>query len=313
MYKRHKVSVSIPAFNEGKLIRETLQGIPAFIDLIVVVDDKSNDKTIEEIKKCMKKDKRIHLVTSDENVGLGGTVLKAHSLAAKKGADLVVVMAGDNQMDSKYLPSLLNAVVEEKIDLAKGNRFFHHQHLKKMSTFRVLGNIFLTFVSKFCTGYWSISDPINGYTALRIDTFRKIDVSQIGSRYGFEPSLLIELSLINAKVKDVFIPARYGSEQSKVNLLIDPLMVIKVFIKGFLRRIFFKYTIYNFHPIALFYISGFPLVFVGLFFGFFIVFHSFVLHKIATPATVMLSVAPFLLGIQLILQAIVLDIQNEPR
>lgn len=313
MYRKYKVAVSVPAYNEENLIGKTLETIPAFVDLIVVVDDKSKDRTVDEVKKAIKKDKRINLIASDKNVGLGHTVIKAHEFAVKRKADIVVVMAGDNQMDPDALPLLLDTLIDKKADYVKGNRFFHRQDLQKMPMFRIVGNIFLTFVSKFCTGYWSISDPINGYTALRIDAYKKIDISQIASRYGFEPSLLIELSLIDAKVKDVFIPARYGTEKSKVNLLSDPMKVIKTFLRGYIRRIFFKYTLYNFHPIALFYLIGFPLVFIGLVFAFFILFNSFVLNKIATPATVMLFVVPFLLGIQLILQAIVLDIQNEPK
>lgn len=313
MYKKHKISVSVPAYNEEILIGKTLETIPSFIDLIVVVDDKSKDKTLEEILKYKKKDKRIHFIASTENQGLGHTVIKAHTYAAKKGVDIVVVMAGDNQMDPAYLPLLLDTVIKEHTDYAKGNRFFHRQDLKKMPFFRIAGNIFLTFMAKFCTGYWSISDPINGYTALRVEAFKKIDISQIGSRYGFEPSLIIELALVDAKIKDVFIPARYGEERSKVNLLVDPLKVMKVFIKGFFRRMFYKYTIYNFHPIALFFGSGFLLIFVGLLFGIYIALNSFILHRIATPATVMLFVVPFLLGMQLVLQAIALDIQNEPK
>ncbi len=313
MYKRSKIAVSIPAYNEESLIRKTLEAIPSLVDLIVVVDDKSKDKTVDEIKKCIKKDRRIHLIVSKNNIGLGGTVIKAHQFAIEKNVDIIVVMAGDNQMDSSYLPLLLDAVIEDRVDLAKGNRFFHRQDLKKMPVFRIIGNIFLTFVSKFCTGYWSISDPINGYTALKAETFKKIDVSRISSRYGFEPSLLIELSLISAKVKDVFIPARYGDEISKVNLFKDPFWVVKTFLNGYLIRIFLKYTLYNFHPIALFYGTGFLFSFTGFLFGIYIAFNSLLLHKIATPATVVLFVVPFLLGVQLILQAIVLDIQNEPK
>lgn len=313
MYKKHKIFVSVPAYNEEKLIGKTLETIPSLVDNIIVVDDKSRDKTVEQIQRCQKKDKRIHLIASKENLGLGDTVIKAHSFAADKGADIVVVMAGDNQMDPAYLALLLDVLIENKQDYVKGNRFFHRQDLKKMPLFRIIGNIFLTLIAKFSTGYWSISDPINGYTALKIETFKKIDVLNIGSRYGFEPSLLIELSLLNAKVKDVFIPARYGDEKSKVDLLVDPLKVIQVFMKGFVRRMFYKYTLYNFHPIALFYSVGFLLFSIGLFFGFVIAYNSFVLRIVSTPATVMLFVVPFLLGVQLILQAIVLDIQNEPK
>ncbi len=313
MYKEHKIAVSIPAYNEGKLISKTLETIPSFVDNIVVVDDKSIDDTAKEILKCGNRDGRIHPVFFKKNLGVSGAIIEAHSRALDKGADIIVVMAGDNQMDPVYLPLLLDAVIEGKADYAKGNRFFHRQDLKKMPVMRIIGNIFLTFVSKFCTGYWSISDPLNGYTAMRAETFKKIDVSRIAPRYSLEVSLLIELALIDAKIRDIFIPARYGDEKSKVRIFRDSVKITMVFLKGFARRIFLKYTLYNFHPISLFYALGFILSLVGVFFGFFVLFNSFVLHRIATPATVMLFVVPFLLGVQLILQSISLDIQNEPK
>lgn len=241
MYKKNKIAISVPAYNEEELIGKTLENIPAFVDLIVVVDDKSTDKTIEQILKCQSKDQRIHSILSKKNLGLGDTVINAHKFATKEKADIVVVMAGDNQMDPLYLPYLLDTIIEEDADFAKGNRFYHKKDLKKMSLFRRTGNYLLSFVAKFCTGYWSISDPINGYTALRVKTFKKIDLSQIGSRFGFEPSLLIELAILDAKVKEVFIPARYGSEKSKVNLFLDPLRVLKAFGKGYIRRMILKY------------------------------------------------------------------------
>src|SRR6266404_2349187 len=311
MYKHKRIAVSVPAYNEEKLIQKTLDSIPSFVDIIVVVDDKSTDKTVQEIKKAKRENKKIYLIESEENQGLGQTVIKAHTFAAKKSANIVVVMAGDNQMDPQYLPLLLDTLIMGNLDYVKGNRFFHRQELKKMPKFRVVGNIFLTLVSKFCTGYWSIADPINGYTALRIQTFKKLDTSKIKSRYGFEPSLLIELSLIDARVKDVFIPARYGNEKSKVNLFVDPLKVLFTFFGGYIKRMVYKYTLYNFHPIVFFYLFGFLLTIVGVFFGIFIALNSFYLHKIATPATVVLFVVPFLVGIQFFLQAIVLDIQEE--
>lgn len=243
MYQKNKISVSVPAYNEENLIKKTLETIPTFVDLIVVVDDKSKDKTVNNILECKKKDKRIHLICSEKNLGLGDTVVKAHKYALKKDADIIVVMAGDNQMDPNYLPNLLDPIIKEGIDYTKGNRFFHRMDLKKMSFFRIVGNSFLSIISKFCTGYWAIADPINGYTAIKADTFKKIDISKIGSRFGFEPSVLIELSILNAKVKDVFIPARYGDEKSKVDLLRDPFKVLFTFFKGFLRRMILKYSL----------------------------------------------------------------------
>lgn len=313
MYKKNKISVFVPAFNEENFITKTLNTIPAYVDLIVVVNDNSKDKTKEKIIACAKKDKRIVLIDQKINGGIGNSAMLAHAYSALKKCDILALMAGDNQMDPRYLSMLLNEIIVNNYDYAKGNRFFHQKDLKSMPKMRNIGNIFVTFITKFSTGYWSISDPLNGYTALRVEAFTKLNPEDIASRFDFEVSMLLELSLLNARVKDVFIPAQYGNEESDINYIIDSWRVLRTLIKGYIKRIIYKYTLFNFYPISLFYLSGYFLILIGLLFGGYVTFFSLILKHVATPATVMLSVVPFTLGFQLILQAIVLDIQNEPK
>lgn len=312
MFKKNRIAVAVPCYNEQEFIRETLTGLPGYIDNIYVVDDCSNDSTKTITQELAKKNRKIHLIKNKENKGIGFSVLAAFQKASNDHNNIVCVLAGDNQMNPKYLPSLLNEIIDKKYDYAKGNRFYHLAELNKMPMHRIIGNIFITFVTKICTGYWSISDPLNGYTALSLDTFKKIDPTKISQRYDFESSVFVELSMIDARIKDVFIPANYGREKSDISLLRDSGSVIRTLLKGYLKRIVFKYTLFNFHPIALFYVFGYLFIVIGIIFGLSIVFHLFG-PETATTATVMLSVVPFITGFQLILQAIVLDIQNEPK
>lgn len=321
MYKNKKISVSVPAYNEEKLIVKTLTLIPKFVDHVIVVNDASQDRTIKNIKDFLKTDNRVHLIDSKINTGVGGSIVKAHKKSIKLGSEILVVMAGDNQMDPQYLPVLLNEIILNNHDYVKGNRFFHLRDLKSMPLHRKIGNIFVTFLTKLCTGYWSISDPLNGYTALKSEKFKELNIESLEKRYDFEISMLKELYMINAKIKDVFIPARYGKEKSTIKGLSfkNPNSYFQTIIrtnrtlfKGFLKRILIKYILFNFHPIALFLTSGSILFLFGLCYGIYIAIYSIGTES-ATTATVMLSVIPFILGFQLILQSIALDIQNEPK
>jgi len=321
MYKHKRISVSVPAFNEDRLIIKTIKSIPKFVDFIVVVNDGSTDKTSKKVNDYANKDKRIYLLDLKKNIGVGGSIIKAHIKSIELGSDILVVMAGDDQMDPKYLPLLLNEIIENNVDYAKGNRFFHQKDLRSMPLFRIIGNVLITFLTKICTGYWSISDPLNGYTALESSKFREINTENLEKRYDFEISILRELYMTNAKIKDVFIPARYGKEKSTIKGLSfkNPnsyfqtvLRTNRTLFKGFLKRILVKYILFSFHPIALFLISGSILFFFGLCYGIYIAIYS-IGPQSATTATVMLSVIPFISGFQLILQSIALDIQNEPK
>lgn len=313
MYKNKRISVSVPAYFEEKLIADTIKSVPDYVDHIIVVNDGSTDNTSKQIKSAMKHDKRVFLIDSEQNEGIGASIIKAHRKGIEYGADILVVMAGDNQMDPNELPKLLDKIIEDGADYAKGNRFFHTQDLKSMPKFRLLVNVLVSFLVKFSTGYWSVADPLNGYTALKAETFQDIDVDSISKRYDFEVSMFVQLSLVGAKIKDVAIPARYGNEVSTIRLHKEAPRAIKVLLKGFFKRMIIRYTLFSFHPIALFYFMGFMMLTWSLLWTLFVSIVILTSHTTATTTIVMIAVIPFIVGFELLLQAISLDITNEPK
>ncbi len=313
MYKGKRVTVVVPAHNEEALIAATLAGIPDYIDSIVVVDDASTDRTAEIARELAAAESRISVLEHEQNQGVGGTVVDGYKSAIVQGSDIAVVMAGDNQMDPGYLPQLLDKITEDGYDAAKGNRFLASPAaLSQMPKYRQFGNILLTILTKAASGYWSLFDSQNGYYAVATDTLRRLDLDRVARRYDLENSILIQMNVIGARVSDVAIPARYGEEVSGIRLWrVAPRMLLTLFF-GFFQRIYRKYVLYNFHPIALFLYSGLVLMAWGIAFGVWAAAQS-IGEDAASSGTVMLSVLPFLMGFQLVLAALVLDITNEPR
>jgi hypothetical protein len=215
-------------------------------------------------------------------------------------------------MDCSYLPLLLDKLIDEDYDYAKGNRFFHIKDLRKMPKVRLIGNVFVSFLTKFSTGYWSISDPLNGYTAIKVATWNNLDIEKVAKKYDFEVSMFNVLAMVDAKIADVFIPAIYGDEVSKVKFFRDTYRVSKCLFLGFLRRMFIKKLLFNMSLVPIYYLSGLILTLWGIIFGIYIILSTDA-PNIATTGTIMISVIPFILGIQILLQAISLDIQSEPK
>jgi glycosyltransferase involved in cell wall biosynthesis len=312
MYRNKKIAVSIPAYNEEKLIEATIKSVPDYVDFIVPVNDASKDRTWEIVKAIQSP--RVHPVNALENGGVGASILAAHKQAIELGADIMVVMAGDNQMDPTEMPKLLDQMIDHDYDYVKGNRFIHARELKKMPLYRLLGNIFMSIMIKLASGYWSVSDPLNGYTALKADTFKSLNLDNIQKRYDFELSMLNELSFNDAKVKDVFIPAVYKNEKSTINSGLNKgteIRALKAIVKGFLRRIFIKNTLLNLSPVAIFYIVGTVLFVFGLISSVALAIYS-IGERSPSAATAVLVVPSLIVGIQLLLQAVLVDIQNEP-
>jgi hypothetical protein len=181
-----------------------------------------------------------------------------------------------------------------------------------MPRYRVVGNVLLTMLTKLASGYWSLFDSQNGYWAFRAQTLTQLDLTKLARRYDLENSLLINLNIIGARIKDVGIPARYGDEKSKIRLWRDMPRIVATLFVGFWRRIFYRYVIYNFHAVALFLFAGLFLSIIGIGFGIKAVSDSLG-EPSATTGTVMLAVLPLLVGAQLLLAALVLDILSEPK
>lgn len=310
MYKNNKIGIVVPSYNEGELIQKTINGIPAFVDEIVAIDDKSTDDTNKKLLSLKKTNKKLIVITHKKNTGVGGSIIDGYKKLLDDKIDIVAVMAGDNQMDPYYLPSLLDKLIVENFDMAKGNRFMHANQLRSMPVYRFVGNIFVTFLTKLASGYWSIFDSWNGYVASKTTALRLIDFEKIKKRYDFEISMLINLNIVGAKVVDVPIPAVYGTEISDLKTFKVLPSLLRTFFLGFWKRVFYKYIFFNTHPVAVFLLLGLPLQLIGIIIGMWSILVS---GGHPTASTTLLAVIPFILGFQLVLTAIITDIQNEPK
>jgi glycosyltransferase involved in cell wall biosynthesis len=307
-----RVSVVIPAYRVEGQIEAVLTGIPAWVDSIVVVEDKSPDDTAARVQSVA--DPRITLVRHELNQGVGGAMCTGFHKALELGADVVVKMDGDNQMDPVYLPQLVEPLIQGQADFTKGNRYSSTPSLRQMPAVRILGNAGLTFLVKLSSGYWNIFDPANGFVAIRADVLRRIELGRLPKRYFFESGLLIELGKLRAVIKDVPIDARYGDEHSSLSVLHTLLTFPPQLMYGLLRRLFWRYFVHDFAALSVFVLLGVPMLLYGAVYGA-IVWYQVLTNRIedATAGQVMFAAMPIILGVQFLSQAVVLDIQNVPR
>jgi glycosyltransferase involved in cell wall biosynthesis len=311
MYKDHRITTVVPAYNESRHIAQVIRTMPEFVDAIIVVDDCSQDDSLKSAVETG--DPRLTALKTPQNQGVGGAMGLGYRRAMEMGADIVVKMDADGQMDPDYLSHLLDALIDEGYDYSKGNRFLASESLVFMPKHRIFGNVVLTFLTKLASGYWHIFDPQNGYTAIKAEALRVLDLSRIHQRFFFENDMLVHLNFFGRRVKDVAIPARYGEEESHLNVVGISFTFPMLLVQRFFRRIYQKYILRDFSPIALFLFLGSLLFGWGAGFGIYLWIES-AITGVATPTgTIMLSLLPLILGFQLLLQAIVLDIQETPK
>ena len=312
-FRKYEIAAVVPAYRVEGEIAGVLHGLPSYIRHIVVVDDASPDSTSDIVAALAKRDRRIILLRHDHNQGVGGAMVTGFRKALELGAQIVVKVDGDGQMDVSHLPELLLPLIEGKVDYAKGNRFRDFIALQKMPFIRRLGNMGLGFLAKAATGYWNIFDPTNGFLAISGETLAQLPLERIDHSYYFETSMLANLYLIGAVVCDVPMPARYQGEAS--NLIIRRVLFefpFKLF-ATFLRRITLKNFIYDFSMETIYLILGMPLFLFGLIFGIVKWIQYASLNIPAPTGTVMLPTLTVLLGIQLLLSAIESDLRSVPK
>ena len=308
-----KIAVVIPAYRAAASIEEVIHGIPGWVDLMVVVEDGGSDNTAGLVSSMAKMDPRLHLMCHSSNQGVGGAVLSGYRLACQLGAEIIVKMDSDGQMDVAYLRQLIAPLAAGEADYTKGNRFLHTGELKAMPIARLIGNIALSFLTKLASGYWNVFDPTNGYTAIHAALARRLCFDRLDTRYFFETSMLLELGLMRAVVRDVFIPSRYGNEISYLSKRRTIMSFPGKLIKGLFRRLWIQYFVRDFNIGSVFFVGGMALFLFGSIFGLAHWIHSAFVHQVTPTGTVMLSVLPIILGVQLLLQVIVLDVQNVPN
>ncbi len=312
-FAKFKLAVVIPAYRTENEILDVLQGIPTFIRYIIVVDDASPDSSANLVAAAAKRNKRIVLVRHEKNQGVGGAMVTGFKKALDLGAEIVIKLDGDGQMDPRYIPALITPLIAGEADYAKGNRFRDFSALRQMPFVRRIGNLGLSFLTKAATGYWNIFDPTNGYFAIRADVLAQLPLDRIDKGYYFETSMLSRLYLLDAFVQDVTIPARYRNEVSSLSikrvLLEFPYKLTRTLIK----RIILKYFIFDFSMMSIYLLTGIPLLLFGLIFGITKWIQYAELGIAAPTGTVILPTLSVILAIQILLSAIEIDLNAAPR
>jgi dolichol-phosphate mannosyltransferase len=313
MFQQFNLGVVIPAYNVEREIQMVLHSIPAYISHVIVVDDASTDDTHEIVKGASLLDRRIILIRHASNQGVGGAMITGFQKALALGVQIVVKFDGDGQMDPKFLPELLLPLVWGSADYTKGNRFRNFRALRNMPLLRRGGNMALGFLTKMATGYWNCFDPTNGFLAIRGDVLKELPLDQVQRTYFFEISMLSRLYLIGALIRDIPMPAKYGSETS--NLSISRILFEfpgKLF-NCLCRRIFLKNFIYEFSMESIYLVVGLPLFLLGVVFGGYNWFAHAIINVPTPTGTIMIAALLVILGFQLLLAAVGLDLQNSPK
>ncbi|MEN9854367.1 MAG: hypothetical protein RLZ30_476 [Actinomycetota bacterium] len=306
------IAVVIPSYRVKNHIKEVIVGIGKEVSRVYVVDDacpeKTGDYVIAEIK-----DKRVSVIFHSENQGVGGAVITGYKAALEDGMEVIVKLDGDGQMNPSLISTIAKPVVEGSADYSKGNRFDSLENLFGMPKVRILGNAVLSIWSKVSSGYWTVTDPTNGFTAIHRKALEAMNLDKVRKSYFFESDMLFRLSIANCVVADVPMVAVYGEERS--NLKISRVLVEFPwrYSVNFLKRIFYRYYLREWSVGSFELPLGFFLLIFGAWFGLSSYLAASAGGVATTAGQVTGSAVALILGVQLLLSFLSYDVQSEPR
>jgi glycosyltransferase involved in cell wall biosynthesis len=306
-----KTAVVVPCYKTGRTVQTVVSGIPAWVDHVIVVDDACPERSGDAAAASAAP--RLIVLRHEANQGVGGAVVTGYRKALELGCDVVIKMDGDDQMDPAYAARLIEPLVADRADYAKGNRFHDFRALRAMPRARLLGNSVMSFFIKFASGYWNLMDPANGYTAIHRRALAQLNLDRLDRRYFFESDMLINLNIVGAVAADVAIPARYGDEVSSLSIPRAAAAFPGKIARGLARRLFFRYFLYDFNMASVYILVGGPLLAFGVGLGLIEWYLSLATGEPRPLGTLMLVVLPIILGFQMLLQAVSIDINAVPR
>ena len=317
VYCEKRIALVVPAYNEERLIRPTLENVPDLVDKVFVINDGSTDNTATVVRECMAADSRIEMIDHGRNRGVGAGFITGYKRALEDGYDIVVTIGGDFQMPMDQVTDLLYPVVRGEADYAKGNRFMVRN--RSLATFpdnmprtRLIPNMIITILTKLASGYYKVADVVDGFTAINREALERVDWDRAWKGYGYPMDFLIRLNAHGVRVKDVPRRAIYlpGERQSQIRGLRYLMRVSPMLVRGFFWRLWTKYVLWDFHPLVFFYFLGMTLLPAGLLFGLFLVWQQFSGQGVSGPRAIF-SALLIITGTQFLLSAMMFDMEES--
>jgi dolichol-phosphate mannosyltransferase len=306
-----RIAVVIPCYRVHEKVLGVLAGIGPDVSHIYVVDDACPQHT-GDLVECQVRDARVQVIRRQLNGGVGAATMTGMEAAAQHGADVILKLDGDGQMDPALIANLVRPILLGKADYVKGNRFFSPELVQSMPSIRLIGNGALSLLCKLSSGYWSIFDPTNGFVAIQAAVFSLLPRQKIANDFFFESDMLFRLNLLRARVVDMPMRAAYADEKSnlRIKAVIGPFLWKHM--RNVAKRLVYSYFVRDFSVGSLYLAFGIPLVLFSLAFGGYQWLYHARLQIEASAGTVMLAALPFIIGFQLLLSFLALDIANVP-
>jgi glycosyltransferase involved in cell wall biosynthesis len=215
MFAGKKVVVIMPAYNAADTLRKTYDEVMAqeIVDLVIVVDDASQDDTAEIARRLENAKVYIH----PKNMGYGANQKTCYKLALQEGADIIIMVHPDYQYTPKLIPAMATLIANGLYPCVLGSRILGGHALSGgMPLWRYVSNRFLTLFQNILTGA-KLSEYHTGYRAFSREVLERLPLDRNSDDFVFDNQMLAQILWHGYMIGEVSCPTRYSPDASSIN------------------------------------------------------------------------------------------------
>jgi len=234
MINDKKVVAVLPAYNAAKTLEITYNEIDFnIVDDVILVDDVSNDETVEVGKKLGIK----HIVVHEQNKGYGGNQKSCYNKALEIGADIVIMLHPDYQYTPKLIPAMASLLGNELYHVVLGSRILGKGALKGgMPMIKYISNRGLTFVENILLGA-KLSEYHTGYRAFSREVLEAVNYNANSDNFVFDNQMLAQIWYAGYEIAEITCPTKYFDDASSISIKNSTIYAIGVLKTSFQFRL----------------------------------------------------------------------------
>ena len=212
MINGKRVAVVMPAYNAEKTLEATVGEIPELVDIKILVDDSSSDRTVEVAQRL-----GLHIFVHDKNYGYGRNQQTCYREALEAGADVIIMVHPDYQYTPLLITAMASMVAYDVYDVVLGSRILGGRARQGgMPVYKYIANRFLTAFENLCLGA-KLSEYHTGYRAFSSRVLSELPLLENSDDFVFDNQMLAQCVYFGFRIGEVSCPTKYFEEASSIN------------------------------------------------------------------------------------------------
>src|SRR5580700_2045097 len=212
MINGKRVAVVMPYYSAEHTLDATVREVPDLVDIRILVDDYSKDKTVELAKKL-----GLLVFVHDKNYGYGRNQQTCYREALAAGADVVIMVHPDYQYTPLLVTAMASMVAYDVYDVVLGSRIIGGQALHGgMPVWKYIANRFLTAFENFFLRV-KLSEYHSGYRAFSRNVLLTLPLLENSDDFVFDNQMLAQCVHFGFRIGEVSCPTKYFEEASSIN------------------------------------------------------------------------------------------------